>query len=75
MGIRSTTKNALFLAVGAAATSIEALTNAAEYLVERGEKVVLRGKTVLSDFCAKHFSDDAATVIVEEDPPKDEKGK
>ena len=75
MGIRSTVKNALYIAVGAAATGIEAIADAAEYLVERGERVVSRGKDVLSDFCAKHFSDDAATVIVEEDPPKDEKGK
>ena len=69
MGFRNTVRDFLYIAVGAAATGIEALANAAGFLVEKGEKVVLRGKEVFNDFCSEHFfpDDEKPTVIIEED--------
>ena len=69
MSFRKTVKDALYIAVGAAATAVEAVADAADFLVKKGAGVVARGKEIFSDFCTECFfpDDEAPTVIIEED--------
>lgn len=44
-------KTALYFAIGAVATGVEAIADASDDLIKKGEDVVAKGKDTFSDLC------------------------
>ncbi|MBQ9736099.1 MAG: hypothetical protein IJV96_04885 [Clostridia bacterium] len=71
MSVRDTLTKALYLSVGAIALGVEAIGEAADTLIGKGEDAVNRGKEMVRDLRAKYtFPDDeepAVTIVTDED--------
>ena len=75
MSIRNELKQALLFAVGAVATGVEALSDAADVLAQKGASVIKEGKEVFDDFCKKcniPDDEDPAVIIEEEEISSEE---
>ena len=69
MNVRNTLTKALYLSVGAIALGVEAVGEAADILIEKGEVVVTRGKEMVRDLRAKYEipDDEEPAVVIETD--------
>ena len=64
MNVRDTLTKALYLSVGAIALGVEAIGEAADTLIGKGEVVVTRGKEMVRDLRAKcTFPDDEDPAV------------